>query len=751
MHIMEAVQLATRFVTLLSSSIKLPKNLFLLCKSGLPPKETQHDVVAFLKEAQLTYRNEIKKMPLVLTAGGYRPMMECRFPFISSGIHDVAVSNDFYQLCKGPFKEEIPVEEHYEQWLPIISEEHEVWGEKLPLSLSELLSWVQGCGRIQSFVFTGQTGAVTWLNTLYRFLISNGMSDCFRSFQLLPNQLGTFIDFKDTQTDYEKLIPAVLKDAGAAFQKKYWDTLLLDDIVCDSVVRKLSIEMISNELNTEIGKLMTKSANVSAPHLSAAARICNIVTDSPADERRLEMVKHLALIIPEWKEEPLFHPTMRTVYNFDPPLKAVVRYALYKISISKNLPAFSEQYALGPVKNAIDWLDKLVGLLANASAEIKPLAMDFAVFPAQNLDLHLAKELAEDVDSIPLFIKQVHHVLYPRTLQTAKLLWDGFHNGFVDNKYRFQEMANQVDTELAARFRKNEPRQDEALSMIDWLSEQANRERRQLFPQLEQHKAHIVLNSLPEKKEPVFRLLRLQPDFEKLTKIAESKHLNLLAEIATSNIDVAQLNRLLQLAVDLGGVQQLETMATLILEEQADIKFRKELGAHVEELFRQAFSGMGDVFQVLREGFEHGQDFVLVADGFMYRIEVKSFAPGKERVHMSMRQGNTAVEHPEAYALCVLERPEPLSLADADYFKNEARFVTDIGARLRSKVDAAGEIVNMIKQQGLGEEAIDFDNTAYRFRVGKKVWENVPCDFNQFVAQLSVLASRAKANQPESS
>jgi hypothetical protein len=90
---------------------------------------------------------------------------------------------------------------------------------------------------------------------------------------------------------------------------------------------------------------------------------------------------------------------------------------------------------------------------------------------------------------------------------------------------------------------------------------------------------------------------------------------------------------------------------------------------------------------------------------------------------MSVRQGETATHHPDTYALCVLERPNSLFLATTEYFKKNARFITDIGVQLKPKVEAAVDIISIIKKQDTEENAIDFDSTAYRFRIGKKTWE----------------------------
>jgi|GEM_PF-1281047 len=737
----QVVDLFSKFVGLLAGDVNQPINLFLLCRSGLPKREIQHDVIGFLKSIQAVYRSHIKLLNLVLTASGYKSMIECRFPLVSQISDNPQLAQAFYMLCKKPFGEYIPVEEHYLQWLPIISEEPQVWGETLPLSLNELLQYVHGKEKIAMLTFSDQQSVQEWLNSLYQFLINYGFSDSFRNFQLLPNQRGTFVFLKDAQIDKQNSIPEVIKDVGDVFQKKYRDTLLIPEIHCEIVTQELSIERISNEINTEIGKLMTKPDHITPSLLNAVAKICNIKTDSSSDEKRLDLIRHLSVVIPEWKEKPLHHPLMRGEYNFDPPTKAMTRYCLFKIASARNIKTLCETYSLVSFSNTIEWLQKLVVLLNDAIAEIRPLAMDYPIFPNQNEDLCLAKELSEDKDAIADFLKEIHAALLPKAMLKSKLLYDGFENRFIAKTYSFDEIAHDIDHQLLSRHDDTSLGQDLALKMIDWLGETKNNRHRNNFPFLERDKANIVLNSLPEKKEPIFKLLRLKPDFEKLTAIAQSQHLDLLSEIASSGVDVVQLNRLYILATQLGGVNQLESIAEQHLEEQADMRFRQELGGHVEQLFKEVFSDLGDAFQLRREGFEHGQDFALILpNNIIYRIEIKSYAMGKERVHMTMRQGETAALFPQNYGLCVMERPDTLSLATNDYFKQHARFIMDIGIRLQSKVKGAVEIINMIKSHDSEENAIDFDSTAYRFRIGKKIWESeAGISFEKFISEIKQL------------
>lgn len=733
----KAMNLTADFVELLAKESSKPKDLFLLCRSGIPQKEKQADVVTLLNDIQSAYRDRIKSISLVLTPDGYKPMSECRFPFLA-GNESADAAKNFYEVCKKPFANSVPIDTHFEQWLPIISEEPDVWGANLTLTITDLLDYIQGSDRISGMLDHNIQNVISWLNTVYQFLIENGYSDVFRDYRLLPNQAEELIFLKDAQLDKENIIPEILKDCGNQFDKPYRKSLLFPNICCSLVTNELTIETISNELNEAIGRLSLKPASITTEQLSAMAKMCNVIVDSTTDERRLKLTTHLSRLIPEWRDSPLHFPRLKTVFNFDPTIKAISRYCLYKVSICETVDALVTELQFETKELALKWVDEFLSILNNSISDLKTLPIEYAVFPNQLGELCFAKDLAVDVDVIEDLIKNMHETLRPDGRPRKKLLHNGFNNTHVDNKYYFREMANDIDIQLEYNFNHKTDTHENALKMIDWTSDLKNKDYKQFFPRLESNKASIVLDSLPDKKEPVFKLLRLQPDFEKLTTIAESKHFELFNEIAQSNVDLLQLNRLYNLATELGGVDELEKIAENYIEEKVDLEFQKGLGGHVESLFEAAFSDFGDTFRVERQGFEHGQDFALIfPNGFIYRIEIKSFASGKERVHMSIRQGNTAAEHPIAYALCVLERPATLSLATTDYFKNNALFVSDIGFRLKPKVKAALEIKNLIDNQQSDEESVAFDSTAYKFRVGKKVWSSKSgLRFNEFINEL---------------
>jgi hypothetical protein len=723
------------FIMLVGECESQPTGLYRLMKSGIPEKVDQPDVKAFLYTLQSKFRNEAKKIPIVKTVDSLKPIAECRFPIFHfpttvQNADDLA----FYRLCVKPFGKFIPVESDFLKWLEIIQAESQTWNQNAALGIEELLGYLQSTGILKGLNFNDDIDTINWLNDIYAFLSKYEQAHLFERFKIVPNQDGKFILAKEAYKEQEAGIPELLKDSGAAFGKPYRDTLILEAIICEAVTKERTVKEISLELNEIIGQRATLPEIILDQQLIAAATICNVTTGGQrADDTRLAITRHLSPVITIWSGQPVEAVQLKgEEFKFRSALRFTVRYCLAQVQKTINLKNLGQFLGVDTEDKTVIWLQQLIEMI-EAHGELKEFADEYRLYPDQIGDLHLPKDLALDVDLIDSYLKDIYGKLFKHRLIRTELLRQNFKTESIEKSYYRSTISTEIDQELDNRYLQNDS--ELALGMIDWLdSHQASEHE---FPRLKNNKPHIVFKSLPAgKREPLFNLIKIDADINALTKIAQSEHLNAIAAAIDAGLDISQLTKL-QEAV--GGIQNLKDIVDAHLEEQLNIAFLRHLGTHVEEIFRELLDGYADVLKVEREGYEWGQDFAIkFKNGTHYLVEVKSYAPEREKVHMSKLQGRTAVDNASQYALCVLGRTANLDDVTKEYFQKNARFVMDIGHRLRNRVDAATRIEELIDQEAAGEEeGVDFDNKKFKYKISKRVWTGEAAhSFNFFVNSL---------------
>ncbi|WP_121356812.1 sacsin N-terminal ATP-binding-like domain-containing protein [Flavisolibacter nicotianae] len=735
---------ALSLVKLLSDPATPPLGLYRLMRSGLPLQEDQVDVKDFLLKLQTTFRTDARLLPIVNTSEGLKPIIECRFPIFDPSI----ASSDkdylaFYHLCVAPFGKAIPIETEFLQWLDIIQAESHTWNANAALNLEELLKFIENSGKIDNLGFNEVNDAALWLNQVYSFLTKNDQIHLYDRFKIVPNQDRHFCFAAFIEREQEGGIPELLKDAGAAFGKPYRSTLIFPGLNCDAVKKDRSLKEISLELNEVIGQSNIHPEKDPDEKLIAAARLCHVVTGGQrADDTRLAITRHLSRIIAVGAETPVNAPQLRGEdFKFRSALRAVVKYCLGKVQLAGSINNLLSLLNLEKKEDSEFWLQRLVRLIED-HGELKEFSTEYGIYPDQSSNFHLAKELAVDVDCMDDFLKDMHNRLFPSKNIRSTLLLQDFQTAAVEKICYQSTISGEIDIELDTRYLHNDAGM--AMGVIDWLD--SHLEYEQEFPRLKTNKPHIVFKSLPPgKREPIFNLIKMDADIGALTMIVESEHFDAISAAVEAGINITQLTRIQQAV---GGIENLQEIVDAHMEEQANLAFLRHLGSHVEQKFRNAFEGYAQVLKVEREGFDWGQDFAITfSDGTHYFVEVKSYAADKQKVHMSKRQGKTAVENPSNYALCVLGRTENLKDVTEMYFKENARFIMDIGIRLRNRVDAAIRIEALIDEEAAGEdEGIDFDNKNFKYKIGKRVWlGDEAATFDLFVNNLLERAKKIQS------
>lgn len=184
----------------------------------------------------------------------------------------------------------------------------------------------------------------------------------------------------------------------------------------------------------------------------------------------------------------------------------------------------------------------------------------------------------------------------------------------------------------------------------------------------------------------------------------------------------------------------------LVLEKKREkeiVERNQNVGKLIEDLLRKELEAesvtvrrrpVGSDFEVESDFVDGGQEQLL--DVGRYILEVK--ATSTAFVRMTLRQGieSCKAEHAHRYALCVV--PLTQTPMDEAAVRANARFVVGIGAHLKEKVKAAGELKTLeqtISPSSAGAVAIDLVQSQVKLRISSSVWEGTRT-FEQFVELL---------------
>lgn len=206
-----------------------------------------------------------------------------------------------------------------------------------------------------------------------------------------------------------------------------------------------------------------------------------------------------------------------------------------------------------------------------------------------------------------------------------------------------------------------------------------------------------------------------------------------------------QLNKIARLAESDTELFVKEIEERIQIKEQ--INRNQLLGSLVEDLLRSVLEAQG--FKVERTGvgsdFEVENDFVKDDKENIFDIkkenstcillEIKSTY--RDYARMTLTQAKEARDKPEKYALCVVSfAGEEIN---EDIVRTNARFVTDIGRRIKDKVIRAENHQQEQEVMGeIGDIEIELNEGPIKFKITKKVWEQGKT-FEQFLEFMQTL------------
>lgn len=233
------------------------------------------------------------------------------------------------------------------------------------------------------------------------------------------------------------------------------------------------------------------------------------------------------------------------------------------------------------------------------------------------------------------------------------------------------------------------------LKLLGWF-ERNTGDAQKYFPYIYEKRAELFMKTI-EDKQNLYRLMRSKIPFSKLADLADE---------VKNDPEILNLLRRRK-------------------EEKLAEKERNNIGELIENLLKEALTEYG--LEVNKEFI--GKDLVIQLKGSSknYCIEVKSTVR-KSFVSMTPTQADTAVKNFKNYALCVVYKAGKVN---KQYIVENAKFITDIGVKLKSSVNEIGRMISDSNDFGIHIES----GAEYKFKISENVW-NKGKNFHTFINSL---------------
>jgi len=185
-------------------------------------------------------------------------------------------------------------------------------------------------------------------------------------------------------------------------------------------------------------------------------------------------------------------------------------------------------------------------------------------------------------------------------------------------------------------------------------------------------------------------------------------------------------------------VELLESTPDLLIQEIEELKYKREqvrrnqhIGAQVEKIlkdmlekegFRIEVTGIGSDFIIEHDFVRNDKENVLEIkkeEKLHSYIEIK--ATSQNFVRMTLKQAKEARDKSDKYILCVV--PIGVQEVNIEEVRNQARFIIDIGQKIRDKVEKAEHF--KLEQEEISEEGdieIEVSEVQIRFKINETVW-----------------------------
>lgn len=244
----------------------------------------------------------------------------------------------------------------------------------------------------------------------------------------------------------------------------------------------------------------------------------------------------------------------------------------------------------------------------------------------------------------------------------------------------FDELANEIMAEVnrVKGEESYETYREALLDLIDWCVTE---------PKLTQR----YLSGFHEISNRIFFILTIENSSigsEVINMLKDKDNLEVLSSISDANIDIAILKELINISGKIGSLEDILENAREILSDKLHFEYMQQIGESVELVFKEALLHEGIKAEIIHQGWgSHDFELRNPSNNKSMFIELKSFASGStEPFKLAISQAKRAVDMPEKFALCVLERPAHNELVVPDFIRSKLKYRKGISPALQTAI-----------------------------------------------------------------
>jgi hypothetical protein len=697
------------------------KGLHLLAESGLPDEKLPYTGVTWYGEnIQAPLRKYFIELPLVNTISGKQ--ISLRNAKIPQRFDDEQLNQRFYDLASLFNKTSFPDHPSFTDWQRVVTQDSDQWDASILFSPDDLAAAVNK-EELANYFGSDEEKIAVWLNQLIVFFYDIKQSELCETYPIYLDRNKQLRMRTELAVD-KRLNPKMIS-IGDDLEQAVSAQLLHPLINHIEGVAVFDIKSYYDKLNKYIGDLVPSEAT--ALRYPPILRLTSIFNDSNARERDRwhSLCKQL---LPDLVPDKLVVHDMFD-YNFGSSEKASIRYVAWLIAQSANLPTFLNNYFEQDEPSALIWLNSFIEVLYR-NQDYEEFLTKYAVILMQDKSF---RPLSIDIYGEP---KEAPYADFFKKLYTGYAGKGDIGSILIDKRIQhprlpiepLSSITEPVDKLFAPVDAEKLVEQNGPLNPLfhdlNTFHPEAGENLNELFSTFSLKRSSFYIKAFgPAVSTMLMKIHQLNRSIEDIEALV---NLNMDAE------EIAVLQKAAQMV---GGTAQLVALAQQIAANAAEAAERKAIGDAAEEAFCQAIAGIQPLFI---ENPDYGFDFEIKHESQQksYYLEIKSTVATKENIQMSSKQGKTAKDNPEKYALCVLNRLNYHDEITKEYFIEHARFLTTVGPLITPKVTVMESALSTIRGLNSDEETGSMlDSEQYRVFVGKKAWV-VGINFDDFISFL---------------